>query len=264
MLTVIYLCILDADVEDNVEGYPEKKMEPLHTHESHLNGTTDPPPVTDAGHLNTTEITHFSEVLSTKESIQTCLGGAEDIDKYENPQTHIDDIDRNGITESCKAFEEVVESKGCDINNLTEHISVMTVSEEIGDGDLSMKHESMTDILKSNQDGPTKIEDNIVKSKTEFWQEAALKAVNTLAPRYQPTSQECSVLSCLHQFTSAELLTGQNRFGCSHCTKQKHKDKGMPLFIKFYVEEICIYNFLFHSAVVLWYLLLRTQAYILL
>ena len=51
-------------------------------------------------------------------------------------------------------------------------------------------------------------------------------ATCTLSARYQPVSHECSVQSCLHQFTSAELLTGNNKFGCENCTRNKHKNSG--------------------------------------
>lgn len=45
------------------------------------------------------------------------------------------------------------------------------------------------------------------------------RVASTLAPRYQSKNQECSVLSCLNQFTAPELLTGTNKFGCETCTK---------------------------------------------
>ncbi|GAB6026724.1 Ubiquitin carboxyl-terminal hydrolase 16 [Chamberlinius hualienensis] len=49
------------------------------------------------------------------------------------------------------------------------------------------------------------------------------KSVTTLASRYQPASQECSVYSCLNQFTAPELLTGPNKFGCENCTRLKQE-----------------------------------------
>ncbi|XP_030850609.1 ubiquitin carboxyl-terminal hydrolase 16-like [Strongylocentrotus purpuratus] len=51
------------------------------------------------------------------------------------------------------------------------------------------------------------------------------RVASTLAPRYQSKNQECSVLSCLNQFTAPELLTGTNKFGCETCTKA-HKVEG--------------------------------------
>ena len=39
---------------------------------------------------------------------------------------------------------------------------------------------------------------------------------------HQTTPLECSIDSCLAQFTSAELLTGNNKFGCDTCTRHKY------------------------------------------
>lgn len=47
----------------------------------------------------------------------------------------------------------------------------------------------------------------------------------TLTPRHHPASNECSVLSCLYQFTAPELLMGNNKFGCENCTRIKHGNK---------------------------------------
>ncbi|XP_064627312.1 ubiquitin carboxyl-terminal hydrolase 16-like [Lineus longissimus] len=65
-----------------------------------------------------------------------------------------------------------------------------------------------------------------VKSKKDLQKENVRKAMNSLSNRYQPLAHECSVLSCLNQFTAAELLTGNNKFGCESCSKKKHKEKG--------------------------------------
>ncbi|KAL3883146.1 hypothetical protein ACJMK2_029439 [Sinanodonta woodiana] len=60
-------------------------------------------------------------------------------------------------------------------------------------------------------------------SRREIRGEGQKKSVSTLAPRYHPASHECSLESCLNLFTSPELLTGNNKFGCKNCTKLKHK-----------------------------------------
>ena len=38
-------------------------------------------------------------------------------------------------------------------------------------------------------------------------------------PRYKSRACECSVYSCLTQFTAPELLTGNNKWACERCTK---------------------------------------------
>ena len=55
---------------------------------------------------------------------------------------------------------------------------------------------------------------------------AARLSLQTLADRPQISSQECSVESCLAQFTHAELLTGSNKFACPHCNKQARRAAG--------------------------------------
>ncbi|ALC48683.1 CG4165 [Drosophila busckii] len=42
----------------------------------------------------------------------------------------------------------------------------------------------------------------------------------TIAPRYQCEVGECSVPSCLNNFTAVELMTGQNKVGCESCTRR--------------------------------------------
>jgi hypothetical protein len=61
------------------------------------------------------------------------------------------------------------------------------------------------------------------KNEKEVKKEVLVRSKVTLGSRYQPTSRECTVMTCLHQFTSAELLTGNNKFGCAKCTQMKFK-----------------------------------------
>ncbi|NXU59663.1 UBP45 hydrolase, partial [Turnix velox] len=48
-------------------------------------------------------------------------------------------------------------------------------------------------------------------------------AFQTLSQSYTPSSKECSVQSCLYQFTSVELLMGNNKLLCESCTERKQK-----------------------------------------
>ena len=64
-----------------------------------------------------------------------------------------------------------------------------------------------------------------VLGKSEQKREMKLKAMQTLAPRNQPAGNECSVTSCLNQFTAGELLTGNNKFGCERCTRRKYNNQ---------------------------------------
>jgi len=45
------------------------------------------------------------------------------------------------------------------------------------------------------------------------------RTLATLAPRYQVSPGECSLYSCLNNFTQSELLTGSNKWACDRCTQ---------------------------------------------
>ncbi|XP_036622540.1 ubiquitin carboxyl-terminal hydrolase 45 isoform X1 [Trichosurus vulpecula] len=46
-------------------------------------------------------------------------------------------------------------------------------------------------------------------------------AFQTLSQSYTTSSKECSIQSCLYQFTSVELLMGNNKLLCENCTEKK-------------------------------------------
>ncbi|XP_034467294.1 ubiquitin carboxyl-terminal hydrolase 45 isoform X2 [Hippoglossus hippoglossus] len=48
-------------------------------------------------------------------------------------------------------------------------------------------------------------------------------AFQSLSHSYTPSSKECSIQSCLHQFTSVELLMGNNKLLCESCTERRQK-----------------------------------------
>ncbi|KAJ7985085.1 hypothetical protein DPEC_G00348420 [Dallia pectoralis] len=48
-------------------------------------------------------------------------------------------------------------------------------------------------------------------------------AFQALSHSYTPCSKECSIQSCLHQFTSVELLMGNNKLLCENCTEYRLK-----------------------------------------
>ncbi|XP_042876123.1 ubiquitin carboxyl-terminal hydrolase 16-like isoform X7 [Penaeus japonicus] len=57
------------------------------------------------------------------------------------------------------------------------------------------------------------------KNLKKLKQEWIARSLTTLAPRYQCHSQECSIMSCLTNFTAPELLMGNNKITCENCTK---------------------------------------------
>ncbi len=50
-------------------------------------------------------------------------------------------------------------------------------------------------------------------------------AFQALSQSYTPSSKECSIQSCLHQFTSVELLMGNNKLLCESCTERRQKQQ---------------------------------------
>ncbi|XP_013383302.1 ubiquitin carboxyl-terminal hydrolase 16-like isoform X2 [Lingula anatina] len=66
----------------------------------------------------------------------------------------------------------------------------------------------------------------VPKSRDQMKRECVKRSTYSLSPRYKPTPYECSVLSCLNQFTTMELLTGNNKFGCEFCSKRNRKAGG--------------------------------------
>ncbi|NWX88725.1 UBP45 hydrolase, partial [Nothoprocta pentlandii] len=53
-------------------------------------------------------------------------------------------------------------------------------------------------------------------------------AFQTLSQSYVTSSKECSVQSCLYQFTSVELLMGNNKLLCESCTDRKQRAQRRP------------------------------------
>nr|CAD7406373.1 unnamed protein product [Timema cristinae] len=48
---------------------------------------------------------------------------------------------------------------------------------------------------------------------------------STLAHRYQLDGDQCTVQSCLNQFTALELMTGSNKVGCENCSQRHNHGK---------------------------------------
>lgn len=79
----------------------------------------------------------------------------------------------------------------------------------------------MFDDSKSEED----VED---EEEGEFSQECPQA---TLQPQPICKDGECSVLTCLNQFTASEIMTSNNKVSCERCTEQ-HKQS--EIFKKFF------------------------------
>ncbi|NXP03442.1 UBP45 hydrolase, partial [Thinocorus orbignyianus] len=67
------------------------------------------------------------------------------------------------------------------------------------------------------------LSNNSVFSVDKSLSQPPQNAFQTLSQSYITSSKECSVQSCLYQFTSVELLMGNNKLLCESCTERKQK-----------------------------------------
>lgn len=66
---------------------------------------------------------------------------------------------------------------------------------------------------KSYKQATNKVVKDKVPSKADGW-------ITTLGSRYICDESECSIQSCLNQFTALELMTGNNKVCCDACTER--------------------------------------------
>lgn len=102
------------------------------------------------------------------------------------------------------------------LENLDSPTGCASVIEENG------VHHSASDNENNHVEGESWVHSQPDQLKKEW----LLKSLTTLQPRYQPSAHECSVNSCLNQFTAPELLTGSNKFRCENCTTLRQNATG--------------------------------------
>jgi len=85
---------------------------------------------------------------------------------------------------------------------------------------------------KDENEGDTSVSSaEPVNGRRRLRHEWVARSLSSIAPRYQASSGECSVYSCLTQFTAPELLTGNNRWACEKCTKREAKRRAAAGFV---------------------------------
>lgn len=85
-------------------------------------------------------------------------------------------------------------------------------SPEIGDGDFDREKQ------------PLRIPNKLGFAGEEHMRPRSPQhAFQTLSQSYITTSKDCSVQSCRYQFTSVELLMGNNKLLCENCTEKKQE-----------------------------------------
>lgn len=97
-----------------------------------------------------------------------------------------------------------------------------------GEGDMALKVQlngKTASEVRSNGDLAKKMEPNgAVDGKVQSAGEVANWS-STVLPRYKCDDGECSIQSCLNQFTALELMTGNNKVGCENCTQRQNQGK---------------------------------------
>ncbi|XP_074535533.1 ubiquitin carboxyl-terminal hydrolase 16 [Halichoeres trimaculatus] len=119
------------------------------------------------------------------------------------------------ITDTDKTSDNEPEREEDDDTELVSEMEKVTLDEAfIEDADAAEQ------IMESEEETQEAKEYTVVSQDPEL-------AFRTLATRTTPEKQECSVQSCLFQFTEVETLTQNNSLLCVTCSKrQQSKDKG--------------------------------------
>ncbi|XP_049876008.1 ubiquitin carboxyl-terminal hydrolase 16 [Pectinophora gossypiella] len=71
---------------------------------------------------------------------------------------------------------------------------------------------------------------NVDQDKNVLRDYLSFSRQSPLSPRYVCDEDECSIQSCLSQFTALELLTGNNKVGCETCTERINGKDGKTVY----------------------------------
>lgn len=204
----------DADVEDNIESDVSRKRAPTgdlaeadDSFQGSLPVSTTPPP-SETQQVETTTQGILENGTSEMQTNGTCDDN--DLQAQDQSKDKIGDV---GDGLQALSLEDLEEKNG--------------QSEDTGGENGSVLVNGVSDGSKS----PTPAEASVLFEKPalckrEQRKDIQLRAMSTLAPRNQPAAHECSIMSCLNQFTTGELLTGNNKFGCERCTRRKYRNQG--------------------------------------
>lgn len=151
-------------------------------------------------------------------------------------------IDGDFATPSINRFAILTEDQ--QTKDVTSDDDKIDVCDEAEDLVKEMEKVSVDDAIVEDHDAlelAQEIEDEPKEAKeyTVVNQDPNL-AFHTLGTRTAPEKQECSVQSCLFQFTEVETLTEKNSLLCVTCTKrQPNKDKGLKHFVHYHIADNC-------------------------
>lgn len=146
----------------------------------------------------------------------------------ENGEDSATDCDSSATSSVSNRFTALSEEAHSQDSTQCDKMSDMELEDE---DDTALVNKMETVALNDALEQDTESENEMLEAKeyTVTNQDPEL-AFNTLAARTVPEKQECSVQSCLFQFTEVETLTQNNSLLCVTCTKQqlgKNKVEGI-------------------------------------
>lgn len=179
----------------------------------------------------------FASVLSTESSVnESPTDGSEKEGSL--CESSVDADSEASESESASKRTVLLRSSGDSWGHTEQHLPLALASElphsaetPSGDADVAEAIAGLRlgSAVIGNRDGdrekqPLDVPSNLCFSEGRHMRfHSAQNAFQTLSQSYVTTSKECSVQSCLYQFTSMELLMGNNKLLCEDCTEKKQK-----------------------------------------
>ncbi|CAH1800260.1 unnamed protein product [Owenia fusiformis] len=145
-------------------------------------------------------------------------------------EVHVEDVDKehgSKTIEQSKDIKEITEKlqevtiKQSNLENKNNTTKLLPANDDVIQNGVSNSNSGST----SGSDASNVVPCKMSGASSSLRIDAMLESMRPLGERYQTKSFECSVASCLNQFISAELLTGNNKFGCETCTGKRYKDQ---------------------------------------
>uniref|UniRef100_A0A4W3JBY7 ubiquitinyl hydrolase 1 n=1 Tax=Callorhinchus milii TaxID=7868 RepID=A0A4W3JBY7_CALMI len=154
--------------------------------------------------------------------------------------------DADGEASECENPSKQVDSLKCNIDS---NFNMATINHVLFNGDLvQSKHKdlsyndsissAMSKLSLNSIKNENLIIDSVIEEQTDcvsfniqdtragsVISKNPTTAFQTLSQSYVAKPKECSLQSCLHQFTSVDLLMGNNKLLCEKCTEKRQKQQ---------------------------------------
>ncbi|KAI5636574.1 ubiquitin carboxyl-terminal hydrolase domain-containing protein [Phthorimaea operculella] len=167
------------------------------------------------------------------------------ISQYNAPEYSNEVVSRGISVQGCRnllehsgesSYESLPESKTQEnlFNDLNNHPEITNKLNKIINDTNSAKPTYPSPTAESQTDPPLTIPrpkvNNIDAEKNTQRDYLSFSRQSPLSPRYVCDEDECSIQSCLSQFTALELLTGNNKVGCETCTERINGKDGKTVY----------------------------------